>query len=275
MKRWIWAVLIFLVAGVVGGYSVAHYHEDQLQYSRNVVNGQTAIEQSNYAAAENYFSRALTKKKYDPVANDLFEQTKKFVRAESEFKSHEFTSARIDYQGVDKYKKGSKTLKERAEDKIALIDKIKKNVKKFNKQLEEAKKMNAAWNFYGSNATIDSLLSSAEFKKSYYATLYDQAVILQRFNNAGIVADQSAFSDDTTPDNGGGSSSNQPSIAPRYRGPGPATAPSTPDKKASSSSSSKKSSESSSKAKDESSTSDSKQESSSKDSSSKSDASSK
>ncbi|WWL93819.1 hypothetical protein V6R94_09695 [Pediococcus acidilactici] len=35
----------FLVAGVVGGYSVAHYHENELQYQRNITNGQTAIAQ--------------------------------------------------------------------------------------------------------------------------------------------------------------------------------------------------------------------------------------
>ncbi len=39
MKKWIWAVLIFLVAGVVGGYSVAHYPENELQYQRNITNG--------------------------------------------------------------------------------------------------------------------------------------------------------------------------------------------------------------------------------------------
>lgn len=42
MKKWIWAVLIFLVAGVVGGYAVAHYHEEQVQYERNITNGKTA-----------------------------------------------------------------------------------------------------------------------------------------------------------------------------------------------------------------------------------------
>lgn len=278
MKRWIWAVLIFLVAGVVGGYSVAHYHEEELQYSRNVVNGQTAIEQANYAAAENYFSRALTKKKDDQTATALLRQTKKFVRAESEFKSHEFTSARIDYRSAKQYQQGSKTLKDRADTRITLIDKIKKNVKKFNKELKQAKSMNAAWNFYGSNAIIDGLLSSKEFKKNYYSTLYDQVIILQRFNNAGIVADQSAFSDDTTPDNdeeNTPSGPNRSGITPQYRGPGPAETSSSSKKKDDAASSSKKDATSSSKKKDDSSKSSSKQESSAKDDASKNSSSAK
>jgi hypothetical protein len=230
MKRWIWAVLVFLVAGVVGGYSLAHYHENELQYNRDIVNGETAIEQKNYVAAENYFSRALTKKKDDEAATDLLAQTKKYVRAESEFKNNEFTSARMDYRVVKMhYDKGSKTLKQQAQARVNLIDKIKKNVKDFNNQLEDAKMMNAAWNFYGSNATIDGLLSNSDFTKKYYQTLYDQALILQRFNNAGIVADQSSFSTDTTIDSDQTKSAKRANASkiPQYNGPGPVAGSST------------------------------------------------
>ncbi len=107
MKKWIWAVLIFLVAGVVGGYSVLIITKIELQYQRNITNGQTAIAQKNYAAAKNYFSRALTKKKNDREATNLLDQTRQFTRAESEFKSNEFTSARLDYQNVLKISDGS------------------------------------------------------------------------------------------------------------------------------------------------------------------------
>ncbi len=227
MKKWIWAVLIFLVAGVVGGYAVSHYRAEQLQYNRNVTNGKTAIEQANYTVAKNYFSRALTMKKDDQHATNLLAQTKRYVRATSEFKRNEFTSARNDYKAVTSYEKASTTLKERSETKIKLIDKIKRNVKKFNKQLQTAKEMNAAWNFYGSNSEIDSLLSNKEFEKGYYKTIYDQVLVLQRFNNAGIVADQGSFSTDTTPDDNQSSastSSNQQTF-PQYGGPGPSVAP--------------------------------------------------
>ncbi|XID86652.1 hypothetical protein ACF0HX_03725 [Pediococcus pentosaceus] len=201
MKKWIWAVLIFLVAGVVGGYAVAHYHEEQVQYERNITNGKTAIDQTNYTAAKNYFSRAITIRKDDQQAANLLAQTKMYMRASSEFKSNEFTSARGDYQTVLTYKKASATLKQRSETKVKLIDKIKQNVKKFNKKLTTAKQKNEAWDFYGSNAIIDGLLSDKEFSKEYYKTIYDQALVLQRFNNAGIVADQNSFNTDTTPDN--------------------------------------------------------------------------
>lgn len=231
MKKWIWAVLIFLVAGVVGGYSVAHYHENELQYQRNITNGQTAIVQKNYAAAKNYFSRALTKKKSDRQATHLLEQTQQFTRAESEFKSNEFTSARLDYKNVLKISDGSKVLKERSRARIKLIKKIRTNFKKFNKQLEKAKKLNEAWDFYASNAQLDLMLSDEEFSKGYYGALRDQALTLQRFNNAGIVADRDAFNNDTTPDNnqGSGSKAANPKVKPRYEGP--TTTPSTAPKK--------------------------------------------
>lgn len=232
MKKWIWAVLIFLVAGVVGGYSVAHYHENELQYQRNITNGQTAIAQKNYAAAKNYFSRALTKKKNDREATNLLDQTRQFTRAESEFKSNEFTSARLDYQNVLKISDGSRTLKERSQARVKLIKKIRANFKKFSKQLKKAKKLNAAWDFYASNAQLDLLLSNEEFNKGYYETLHDQALTLQRFNNAGIVADQGAFNSDTTPDNnqGAANKSLKPKVKPRYEGP-TTTKPAAPKKK--------------------------------------------
>ncbi|MCT1177363.1 hypothetical protein EFL77_02370 [Pediococcus pentosaceus] len=231
MKKWIWAVLIFLVAGVVGGYAVAHYHEEQVQYERNITNGKTAIDQTNYTAAKNYFSRAITIRKDDQQAANLLAQTKMYMRASSEFKSNEFTSARGDYQTVLTYKKASATLKQRSETKVKLIDKIKQNVKKFNKKLTTAKQKNEAWDFYGSNAIIDGLLSDKEFSKEYYKTIYDQALVLQRFNNAGIVADQNSFNTDTTPDNNENSmesGSGQQGL-PRYGGPIPSST-AVPDK---------------------------------------------
>lgn len=78
----------------------------------------------NYAAAKNYFSRALTKKKNDREATNLLDQTRQFTRAESEFKSNEFTSARLDYQNVLKISDGSRTLKERSQARIKLIKKL-------------------------------------------------------------------------------------------------------------------------------------------------------
>ncbi|GEP20170.1 hypothetical protein [Pediococcus argentinicus] len=187
MKKWIWAIVIFLVVGVVGGYSYSHYREVRNQYNQDILNGEVAVKQKHYAAAQNYFSDALIRVQNDKKAQDLLDQTKKFVRAESELNSHQFAMAKQSYKDVLSYKKGSSVLDKRADDRISLVDQVQKNFKRFSSMLQKAQEYNAAQMFMDSNSELDLLFSETDFKQSYYETLRDQATKLRQSNNMGLV----------------------------------------------------------------------------------------
>lgn len=200
LKRWIWIILIVIVAGSVSGYSIAHYRENNRQYNQDLVSGRLAIDNKNYAAAQNYFSDALLKKRNDKAANDLLHQTQRIVKANSAFKGQEFNNAKREYKVVSRdYPMGSKTLAKLGEKQYSLVVKVQKKFKDFSKQLKIAKELNASQMFMQSNAELDLLFSDGSFKDSYYSTLYDQATKLQDANNNGMVnSNNSIGSSDTT-----------------------------------------------------------------------------
>ncbi|AEV95854.1 hypothetical protein [Pediococcus claussenii] len=206
MKRWIWIILIVIVAGSVSGYSIAHYRENNRQYNQDLVSGRLAIENKNYAAAQNYFSDALLKKRNDKAANDLLHQTQRIVKADSAFKGQEFNNAKREYKVVSRdYPMGSKTLTRLGKKQYSLVIKVQKKFKDFSEQLKVAKELNASQMFMQSNAQLDLLFNDGSFKDSYYSTLYDQATKLQDANNSGMInSNNSIGSSDTA-----GTSGNQ------------------------------------------------------------------
>ena len=193
MKKIIWTILIVLTAGLIGGYSIAYFHQRQLDFNNNIVNGKTALENKSYTAAEKYFSRASQLNSGDEEAPILLNQTKLFVKADAELDSNEFTGALIDFKSVQDTKNGSQTLKQRSKQQISLINHIKSKYKKFNADLKQAQKQNLAFDFYGSNATLNKMFDDQDFNQKYYSVIYDQAKMLQQYNNDKMLASENAL----------------------------------------------------------------------------------
>ncbi|WP_283680308.1 hypothetical protein [Lentilactobacillus sp. Marseille-Q4993] len=199
MKKWIWIIVVIIVAGSIGGYAYARHTQNEKLYTQEIKRGNAQISDQDYKGAEKSFSDALKRKSNGTKAKTLRNQTRKFMDANELLNNKKFKDSQDKYREVTAIKKGNEQLVDRANSQIKLLDKIQANVKSYTAAYTAALEQNKNKQYADSNDTLNKLLKDKNFQQPYYTDILQKVVQLQTNNNAAL-SNQSQ-STDTNDDN--------------------------------------------------------------------------
>lgn len=200
MKKWLWVLVVAVVALGVGGYSYSRHQIQERSYAADMQTGRQAIKAKKYTQAENAFTRATRTKASDTVAQRYLSQTQTYVAGTKAISSRQFTAASDDFNTVISVKKGSDVLVARAKTSLSLVKTIVANRKTDNKNYQKALELNQANEFTDSNGVLTVMFQSKTFSQSYYKDIYRKAKGLQKENNAALksLTGSTPITDDAT-----------------------------------------------------------------------------
>lgn len=157
---------LFVLAACNNGSGEATTSKND-QYDTAMREGQLAISNKDYTEAEKSFEKALSYKEKDTKATTFLDQTKNYVKAESDFKAEKLDQAKTEATNVVNEKKGSKDLIKAGESLLAKIEAT-TNKEVYQALYDTSKKQFDAGKLDDAAGTVDELLAkdltAANFK---------------------------------------------------------------------------------------------------------------
>ncbi|AVK63829.1 cell surface protein [Lactobacillus sp. CBA3606] len=188
MKKWVWMIVIVVVALGVGGYTYSRHQLQERSYASEMKTGKQAIKDQQYTKATTYFTKASRTKGSDTVAERYLSQTQTYVSAKKALQARQFTTAKADFTTVKQTKHGSSTLVTRATAKLSLIKTVMQHRTAYQAKYRQAAKLNQTNDFTDSNGILTVLFQSKRFSQHYYQDIYKKAKALRKENNAALKA---------------------------------------------------------------------------------------